>query len=191
MRNSTPASHFERLYAERADPWNLSNSDYETQKYAATLEALPAARFQNAVEVGCSIGTLTEKLAGRCDKILGLDFVETPLASARIRCAGMAGVEFRRMTVPGEWPAGLFDLIILSEVLYFMSIEDLNRLAQRCEASLMQAGVVMLVNWRGANDGSLPGDVAAMTLLQALPERWRCDNVALNPQYRIDLARRR
>lgn len=190
MTRSTPPAHFEQLYREKADPWHLSTSEYESRKYTATLAALPRARYTRALEIGCSIGTLTERLAARCDTVLGVDLVEAPLAAARARCAHLPGLRFERCTIPAEWPEEQFDLIMLSEVLYFLSVEDLHGIAWRCGASLLPGGTVMLVNWRGPNDGTMTGDAAALTLLQALPERWRCETAALLPQYRIDMAER-
>ena len=187
MSTSTPADHFQKLYAKTSDPWNLSSSAYEVAKYAATLEALPPRRFGQAIEVGCSIGTLTEKLAERCDDLLGVDYVEAPLVGARLRCSHFPSVRFQRMTIPQEWPPGALDLIVLSEVLYFLSVDDLYRLADQCAESLAPSGLILLVNWRGANDGTMPGDVAAITFMEALPAHLRSSNVVLKEKYRIDL----
>lgn len=190
MTRSTPPAHFERLYREKPDPWRLASSDYEAAKYAATLEALPRERYARALEVGCSIGTLTERLATRCNAVLGVDLVEAPLAAARARCAHLPGIRFERRAIPAEWPAGAFDLIVLSEVLYFLSVGDLHAIARHCAEALLPGGTVMLVNWRGPNDGTMTGDAAALTLLQALPAAWRCETAALLEPYRIDVAER-
>ena len=56
---STPPEYFDRMYAESDDPWRFETSEYERRKYAATLAALPRARYENALEIGCSIGVLT------------------------------------------------------------------------------------------------------------------------------------
>jgi len=191
MNQSIPAEHFERLYAEKnGDPWDLATSDYERRKYEATIAALGGRHFANAVEIGCSIGTLTERLAPSCDALLGIDYVETPLQQARQRCAELPQVRFQRMAIPAEWPDGRFDLIMLSEVLYFISLADLHALAARCEESAAPDGILLLVNWLGPNDGVLSGDAAALTFLQSLGEGWACENVAVMPRYRIDIARR-
>lgn len=184
-RPSVPASYFDRLYSVRPDPWDLAGSTYEAGKYAATLEALPPRRFARGLEVGCSIGTLSALLAPRCQDFLGIDHAEAPLAEARRRCPQGA---FHRMAAPGEWPAGGFDLIMLSEVLYYLGLADLHALARRCEESLLPGGVVLLVNWRGGNDGTMSGDAAALGFLAALPADWSARNLALGPRYRMDIA---
>jgi hypothetical protein len=47
--------YFDALYTSDADPWRFASSEYESAKYQATLHALPKARYDCALEVGCSI----------------------------------------------------------------------------------------------------------------------------------------
>ncbi|HEX2942758.1 MAG TPA: class I SAM-dependent methyltransferase, partial [Rhodopila sp.] len=112
-------------------------------------------------EVGCSIGVLTRLLAAQCDSLLGVDIVEEPLAAARARCADQPWVRFQRLHVPQSWPDGQFDLIVLSEVLYFLSAADIDRCARHVAASLSPAGTVVLVNWLGQADDPTTGHEAA------------------------------
>jgi len=189
-RRSVPRARFERLYQARPDPWDLGSSAYEAAKYAATLDSLEGRHFARGLEVGCSIGALSAHLAPRCNSYLGVDLAEAPLPEARRRCAHLPQAEFRQMDVPGEWPGGGFDLIILSEVLYYLDLADLDALAARCQESLSPGGVVLLVNWRGDNDGTMSGDAAALSFLAVLPDAWPAHNLALRPRYRIDHARR-
>ena len=118
----TSAEYFERLYAHDPDPWRFASSEYERDKYTATLAALPPRRFARAFEIGCSIGVLTRHLAERCDALLGADVAEGALAQARERCAGLFHVKLSRMVVPQDWPDGRFDLIVFSEVLYYLGL---------------------------------------------------------------------
>lgn len=63
QKQSLPPSYFDDLYQAKADPWGFETSEYEANKYAATLAALPNARYRSAFEIGGSIGVLTAKLA--------------------------------------------------------------------------------------------------------------------------------
>ena len=130
-RPSRDAAHFQRMYDADPDPWHFRSSDYEREKYRKSLEALPPRRFRSVFEVGCSIGVLTHLLATRCDALLGVDIVEQPLGAARATCSDQPWVRFQRMQVPGEWPDRVFDLIVLSEVLYFLSKRDVGAVAER------------------------------------------------------------
>ena len=184
---SWPPEVFDRLYARDPDPWGFHTSQYERDKYAATLAALPPGRFAAGFEVGCSIGVLTRQLAARCDTLLAVDVAEAALAAARDNCAGLRHVGFRRLRIPREWPLGRFDLIVLSEVLYFLGPEDLAATARCAVASLAPGGVALLVNWTGPTNSPCTGDeaaerfIAGAALTPALQRR--------EARYRLDLLR--
>ena len=167
--NSLPPDYFEAIYARDPDPWGFADSAYERAKYDATLAALARPRYGRVLEVGCSIGVLTRDLAPRCESLLALDAAATPLDAARARCAGVPQVGFRQMRVPQDWPAAEapFDLILLSEVVYYLDVADVARLAERVRASLAPGGEVLLVHWTGATDYPLSGDAATEMFLRA------------------------
>ncbi|MFZ3327782.1 MAG: SAM-dependent methyltransferase [Methylocella sp.] len=141
-----PTEAFEKLYAANSDPWNYRSSDYERQKYASTLESLSRHHYSSALEIGCSIGVMTKMLAERCDKLLSVDVVEHALRQARQRCAAETHVEFARMRVPEDWPQGSFDLIVISEVLYYLSAADVDALIARLRNTSARGGEMILVS---------------------------------------------
>ena len=65
------------------DPWGYRTSDYEQQKYAATLAALPRRSHGLCLEVGCSIGVFTGLLATRCEHVVAIDFSLSAMELAR------------------------------------------------------------------------------------------------------------
>ena len=85
MRPRLGATFFDDLYARDADPWDFETSAYEAAKYEQTIAALEGRRFSTALEVGCSIGVLTERLAEHCDDLLAIDVAESALVRARER----------------------------------------------------------------------------------------------------------
>ncbi len=190
MTTAPDRAFFEALYAADPDPWRFASSLYERAKYRATLAALPAGRFGSALEIGCSIGVMTRMLARRCDRLLAIDAAEAALRHARRRRRGLAGVRVQRRTVPEEWPGGRFDLIVVSEVLYFLPANDLVRVAELAWRSLLPGGVLLLVNWTGPTGTALGGVQAASALLARLRGRLRPIRRTLQPRYRLDLLRR-
>ncbi|WP_336492371.1 SAM-dependent methyltransferase [Methylobacterium nigriterrae] len=190
-RGSLPAAYFADLYAADPDPWRFATSAYERAKYAATLAALPRARYGAALEVGCSIGVLTRALAPRCDALLALDVAEAALDQARRRCADMPQIRFAPCRVPADWPAGRFDLILLSEVVYYLDAADVGRLAERVRTALGPGGDVVLVHWTGETDYPLGGDEAAeLFLARAAPFAEICRQ-SRSERYRLDVLRAR
>jgi cyclopropane fatty-acyl-phospholipid synthase-like methyltransferase len=160
--------YFDTLYAADLDPWKFATSAYERGKYALTLNAMPKPRYRSALEVGCSIGVLTRSLASRCDAVVAIDAAQTALVEARRRCADLPGVRFEHMFVPEQWPDGAFELILLSEVIYYLSHNDVGRLAARVSNSLAKSGSVILVHWTGPTDYPLSGDEAAALFIERI-----------------------
>lgn len=158
-RQSRAATAFERQYERDSDPWGYESNAYEHAKYETTLAALPRARYGTALEIGCSIGVLTARLAERCEHLLAIDFAETALTRARQRLAHQPHVEFRRLTLPGEYPPERFDLTLLSEVGYYWSWHDLRAAKERMIAGLISGGHLLLVHWTPPiDDAPLTGD---------------------------------
>jgi cyclopropane fatty-acyl-phospholipid synthase-like methyltransferase len=158
---SLPRGYFDALYARDGDPWKFASSPYEQAKYSATLQALPAAHFSSAFEVGCSIGVLSRMLAKCCTALLAVDVAEAALVQARRRCADLDQVEFDLMQIPGEWPRRRFDLIVLSEVLYYLSPNDVACTARLARDSLRRGGAILLVHYILPTDYPCSGDSAS------------------------------
>lgn len=186
-KTSRPARHFERLYRADPDPWNLATSPYEQQKYEATLAVLGTKHFQSALEVGCSIGILTSRLAARCDRLVGVDFAPSAVKAARARCAPYPGVRIEHMQVPRQWPEGSFDLILFSEVLYFLDEGDLMDTCAHALGSLLPGGQVLLVNYTEETDDPLSGDAAASFFIKATAPTLQLIYQTREPHYRLDL----
>ena len=152
-----PAAYFEEKYQAEIDPWRFKTSDYERDKYRATLASLTRIRYATALEVGCSIGILTRLLSRRCDSLLAIDASPTAIEAARSANENDANVSFRVATLPAEFPEGSFDLIVLSEVLYYFVEGDLDRVAQACIDSISRGGEIVLCHWLGETDYPLTG----------------------------------
>jgi LmbE family N-acetylglucosaminyl deacetylase len=138
--------YFERLYELDPDPWALSDRFYERRKRDLLMASLPRPRFRRAFEPGCAIGLLTRELAGRTDRLIAYDPVPTAVEQARHRVRASDHVTIERAAIPGDWPDGSFDLIVLSEIGYYCP--DLELLVDRVNSSLTRDGVVVGCHWR-------------------------------------------
>src|SRR6185312_473053 len=120
MSTSATVERFERLYQASPDPWGYRTSSYEQQKYAATLAAIPRQPVRLCLEVGCSIGVFTALLASRCEHVVAIDFSLSALEYARQNLQGVGNVDLLRASFPEEIPAGSWDLVVCSEILYYL-----------------------------------------------------------------------
>jgi predicted O-methyltransferase YrrM len=160
------------MYADAEDPWQLSSRWYEQRKYAITLALLPSRRYRHAFEPGCSIGTLTALLAQRCDQVTAVDVADAAVrtADARLREDGCRDrVTLTRGSLDAAWPSGPFDLLVLSEVAYYLQADALAAVLRRECVRLQPGAVVVAAHWRYAvAEYPLSGD-AAHAVIAATP----------------------
>ncbi len=189
LMESLSKEYFERLYTSAEDPWSFATSAYEAEKYGRSLAALEA-HYVRGLEIGCSIGVFTERLAPRCDELIAIDISELALARARNRCEHLPQVSFERMTFPHEAPPPGFDLITCCEVGYYWSDEDLTAARERIAASLVPDGDLLLVHWLPHVDEYVrEGDAVHAAFLA--DDRYRHVDRFRAERYRLDLLRRR
>jgi hypothetical protein len=75
--------------------------------------------------------------------------------------ADIGHVRVEQLDTPNQWPEGRFELIVLSELAYFLQPADVVELARRTAASLAEGGTVLAVHWRGPIDEwALPAEQA-------------------------------
>jgi LmbE family N-acetylglucosaminyl deacetylase/SAM-dependent methyltransferase len=150
---------FDAVHTGNDDPWQYTTSWYEHRKRALTLAALPGLNYAAGLEIGCSIGTLSVELAQRCGSFLAVDASSAALAHAARRLEHLSAARTRHLTVPQDWPDGRFDLIVVSEVGYYLAPGELAELFERVEAALLPGGTLALCHWRHPVSGwELDGD---------------------------------
>jgi len=142
------ADYFDAMYHAAADPWGFEDRWYEQRKYAISLAQLPQRRYRSAFEPGCSIGVLTQMLAGRCDRLLSCDLAAAAVGAAARRTRDLPHVRVEQRQIPAQWPAGRFDLIVFSEILYYFGDGDLDRVLDRAVRALQPGGTLLAVHWR-------------------------------------------
>lgn len=140
-------TYFENMYQRDTDPWDFEESVYENLKYRATIAAIPQIVYKNALEIGCSIGVLTKMLAPLCEKLIAMDLSITALESAQRRLSEYGQVTFLKGGIPQDFPDGEFDLVVMSEVGYYLSKADLQHTKKQIIKSLQPNGVLILVHW--------------------------------------------
>lgn len=173
--------HLHALYAANPDPWDFKHSDYEQAKFAATRAALSRPRYSSALELGCGNGQLAWHLVTLCERYTGMDAVAIAIEAARQAVPEACLIhDFYPCPLPEED----FDLLILSEILYFLDRGDLLKLAADIAASWPRAEV-LCVTWLGETDHDLQGEEALETFTAALVTH-EFDCLARTDGYRID-----
>jgi SAM-dependent methyltransferase len=141
-------AEFEQRYQRDADPWKYGSSEYERAKYDATLAACGPGPFRSALELGGSIGVFSARLAGRCDALTTIDGSPTAVAAARTRLADFPGVTAIVGEIPDAIVSGSHDLVVASEILYYLDDDALTATLERLGEVLAGDGRIVAVHWR-------------------------------------------
>ena len=136
------------LHRDGSEPWEPEHRWYERRKRRLLLASLPSPSHDRVLEVGCSTGVLALDLASRCRELVAVDASRAALETAADRLRDVRHARVERHEVPWSWPAGEFDLVVLSEVGYFMSPVALDEAVERIRGCLAPEGCVVLCHWR-------------------------------------------
>ncbi|HET9075089.1 MAG TPA: SAM-dependent methyltransferase [Solirubrobacteraceae bacterium] len=142
------AADFDARYRAAEDPWDYRHSEYEQAKYAATLAACGPGPFRCALELGASIGVFSALLAPRCEELVTIDFSTVATARARETLAPLGHVRVLTGEIPAALPVGRFDLIVASEVLYYLAPAALAVTLSALGERLVPGGRLVAVHWR-------------------------------------------
>ncbi|MGC4938748.1 PIG-L family deacetylase [Kribbella sp. DT2] len=160
---SAPVERFAELYRAADDPWHTADSWYERRKRAVLLAALPLERYRRVLEPACGVGELTRELVDRADQVLAFDPV--PEAVERARQAAPAA-EVVVAALPLGPPLGSVDLVVLSEILYYLDDAALTATLDVVLAALEPGGDLIAVHWRPwAPEAPRDGDAAHRIVL--------------------------
>ena len=174
--------HLHQLYANTDDPWDFARSTYEQQKFIATRNALTHQSYGNALELGCGNGALARHLAPLCARYTGLDAVERAVMAAR---SLVPSATFIRACYPCPLPGDGYDLIILSEVLYFMTPDAIAHLA-RDLARVAPRAEILCTTFLGDTELPLQGGQSLDVFRAAVNPYLDLKVVADTGRYRID-----
>lgn len=160
--------HFIGMYLAKTDPWDVATKWHDQRKYAVTMASLPQERYRSAYEPGCSIGLLTRMLAGRCAEVLAVDCVNEAVETAREQVRDLPHVRVEQAMLPADLPDAVFDLIVIGDLLYYLSTDDLEAVLDGLVARLEPGGDIVSVHFRDRQTG---GNYDGFHVHAALAER--------------------
>ena len=160
--------HFTNMYLAKDDPWDVATKWHDQRKYAVTMASLPRPRYRSGYEPGCSIGLLTIMLATRCDQLLAVDSVHSAVAQTQEQIKDLPGVRAEPATLPADLPDATFDLIVVGDLLYYLSAADLEATLNGLVSRLDTDGDLVAVHFR---DRENSGNYDGFNVHQTLAER--------------------
>lgn len=140
------ADRFEAMYDEGDDPWHHEDSFYERRRRDLVMAVLGRDHYDRVLEIGCATGLLTAALVQRADALVATDVSARALQVAQSR--GLERVTWVHGTVPRDLPDGPFDLVVVSEVGYFLRPDELAALLRHAGRTLTPDGELLAAHWR-------------------------------------------
>lgn len=191
-------TYFDALYTDNADPWHYQTRWYEQRKRNICLAVLPQAQYKNAIELGCGNGIFSELLTQRCQNLLSIDGNSNAVQLAKERLAALPQGKVIQGIIPDILLSlensftstesflnqSGFDLIVISEILYYLSATDIDTVITWIKQNLAIDGTLLCCHWRYAIDGFvMTGETVHQRLHQAF--NVANDSITFNHQSQI------
>lgn len=183
---------FETMFRESGDPWNYRTSRFEAKKRQVLLRACGSGKLGRGLELACAIGETSRALASRCLTLVATDGAPTALVEARRLTPSGARIDFRRTVLPRDVPRGPFDLIVASEIAYYLSSRDLDTLTGSLLRALAPGGRIVALHHVVPFDDAAQQPVLAHARLRRLLARHAiCVHEERHGRYAVVAFRRR
>lgn len=176
-------------FFDEGDPFGIDLNPDEHSKFRRTLDVCGPGPFGRLLEIGCAVGSFTEIVAPHATDVLAVDVSPAAVAQVARRLRDSPNVRVEAVTIPDEFPEGRFDLVVASDVLYYLPVDGVRRCMEQIEDSLDDGGVFVAVHYVPRMGSLLDGDethdilTAHTTLRHSLSER---TEFGAGRTYRID-----
>lgn len=185
-------AEFQRRFEANPDPWSFETSDYERRKRAATLAACEPAARGRVLELGAGNGVLAAELAASAMELVAVEAVPAAaqLARERLLALELNHAHVVQGLVPADVPAGPFELIVASEILYYLDASAYAQTLAALPGWLASGGRLVAVHWRPTSEErprsaeDVHRDLAAHAALRPLTD-------AHTPDYLLSVLGRR
>lgn len=187
---TTPVARFAALYQADDDPWRTRHDHYEQRKREVTLASLPRSHYRRGLDAGCGSGALTDALCALCGELVAVDAVSEAVSATRHAVAEHRNATVKVARLPHEFPAGTFDLLVFSEILYYFDDTDLSRTLDATASALDPGGDLVVVDWRPAASDA-PRDAGDVHRVLLGHDEWIPIVEHREPQFLLHVVRRR
>ena len=153
----TRRANFERLYATQKEPWTYSARAAEVLRHEhveKTIRGLKP-RYDRILDIGCSVGQLTSRLAGLSPRVQGMDVSPTAVHRAREKCeeaaehSGGVKTTFRfclGSSIDAPFREAQFDLVLMCDGLHSWRLtpEEQSKSLEQAHRLLVPGGYAVL-----------------------------------------------
>jgi len=177
---------FEDTFSRDDDPWRTFSDRDEALKRAAIMHGLGGRILGRVLELGAGNGSNSVAIA---DRALRLEATEGTEAGTRLverALAGNARARAVRLALPGRFPRATYDAVVVAELLYYLSIMDLNQVARDVAKGLAPGGCLVLAHHRiDFHDFAQHAEGIHARFLAATGVKWRPQQQRRTGRWRV------
>lgn len=143
---------FEGDYTKQSEPWNYSHRAIEGLRHDWVVEQLRATSMQagaRVLELGCSLGLMTEKLQKTGAEIFAMDLSATAVAKARSRIRSQEVHFFVADASALPFEDGAFDRVLVCDGLFGWHLDEATqkRVASEVLRVLKPGGTALFTDY--------------------------------------------
>lgn len=182
-------AYFNLVYRQ-PDPYALV-ARRQHLKIERTFAQVEGFRAREALELGCGEGRWSKHCAALADHVTAIDISDLAIRRAR-QANQLPNVTFRQGDIVSiDQPPGSLDFIFCSEVLYYLTPEQLDRTVERVLELLAPGGRLLMVHARSRKDDTVGLDLKEFGA-KTINERFMATSLELESEviedaYRIAL----
>jgi SAM-dependent methyltransferase len=163
---------FENLFQRDPDPWDYETSAFEAHKRSVLMRYAGLGPRGRVLELACANGVTTQALMKVGLRVTALDGSSTAIAQARTRLGHIRRLRLLHANLPKGLPKESFDLIVVSEIVYYLGSIAARRLAEGVANRVAPGGrVVVLHHHLNFPDASVNPEHAHRDFVRLLRER--------------------
>ena len=142
-------SGFEHKFAGNSDPWRTFDDADEALKRRAILHAIGPGPWGRVLEIAAGNGSNSAAIAPRA---LRLDATEATASGTALVAKAIESRLGRaraiRLAVPAELPRSRYDIVVVAELLYYLSAAAMDETARILADALRPGGTLVLAHHR-------------------------------------------
>lgn len=189
--NAIDLSGFSQKFAADDDPWRTFSNRDEAVKRAAILHGLGPGPLGRVLELASGNGSNSRAIAPRA---LRLDATEGTAEGTRLTARAISAWPRGRaitLPLPGRFPRGRYDAIVVAELLYYLSPNAMRQVALAVAAALRPGGRLVLAHHRiDYYDFAQHADGIQARFLEMTGARWTIGTVRCRSRWQVIVARR-
>jgi len=139
---------FDKIYAEETDPWKIGSADSE--RYNAYLDQiLKFTRYKKSIlDIGCGFGAFLARFRNSFEKLAGVDVSREAVKKGKERFPFIEFFQGEAQNLEKTPLENLrFDVIILSDVIYYVGEKYKRKMLQWAADHLNEGGVAFIAAW--------------------------------------------